>query len=362
MTDVVDVAGAPRVVESRVVGDYLVAATERLGLGSDAATVRAVAASACGARLHPVWPDGRRATTLTLSGFPLEVSVTGGRGEVVPALRYVTETATEQTEFARRAAVQLATIPDLVARLPEADSTVAELLRSFVATVYPDPAAVSRRHRFVTWAGITHRAALPRHAAYLKVYANLRVVPGAVDRLCRAWPEFAGSVSVPEGRKFVGPVAAALEVDAGGDLTHKIYLSTRYNDPAVPEELVRYLGDPIAEMLAEFARCGAEANPVRQYNLALCRAHRHGKSSVTLYLLGKRHTDVTELARALAARHHGSTDAVDALAQAAETAGAVWRYSGVGLGFSPDSGIDKLNVYGTPLWITASAAPARGER
>lgn len=352
MTDVVDVAAVPRAVESRVVGDYLVAAAERLGLGSDAAFVRAVAASACGARLHPLWPDGRRATTLTLSGFPLEVSVTGGRGEVVPALRYVTEMATDRTEFADRAATQLAAIPDLVARLPDGDAAVADLLRSFVATVYPDPAAVSRRHRFVTWTGVTHSAALPHHAAHLKVYANLRAIPGAVDRLCREWAGFTGLATVPEGQKSVGPVAAALEVEAGGALTHKIYLSTRFGDPAVPGELIRYLGDPIAELLAEYASCGVDADLVRQYNIVLCRAFRDGVESVTLYLLAKRRTDATEPARALAARHHGSTAAVDALAHAAESCRAEWFYSGMGLGFSAVGGIDKLNVYGTPLWVS----------
>lgn len=352
-------AAVPRVVESHVVGDYLVATAERLGLGSDAAVVRAVAASACGTRLHPLWPDGRRATMLTLSGFPLEVSVTGGRGEVIPALRYVTEMATDRTEFATRAAAQLASLPDLVARLPHGDAAVADLLRSFVATVYPDPEAVSRRHRFVTWTGITHRATLPCHAAHLKVYANLRAVPGAVDRLCREWPGFAGLATVPAGQKFVGPVAAALEVDAAGALTHKIYLATRYNDPAVPGELVRYLGDPAAEILAEYARCGVDTDLVRQYNIVLCRAFRDGVGSMTLYLLAKRRTDATEPVRVLAARHHGSTAAVDALADAAVSSGAEWFYSGVGLGFSPVDGIDRLNVYGTPLWFSRLAPPGR---
>ncbi|MEU7632704.1 hypothetical protein AB0C34_22370 [Nocardia sp. NPDC049220] len=49
----------------------------------------------------------------------------------------------------------------------------------------------------------------------------------------------------------------------------------------------------------------------------------------------------------------GTTHAVDALAQAAESCEATWSYSAVGLGFSPDHGVDKLNVYGTPTWSTA---------
>jgi hypothetical protein len=51
------------------------------------------------------------------------------------------------------------------------------------------------------------------------------------------------------------------------------------------------------------------------------------------------------LVRVLAARHHGTTRGVDALAVAAEAAGGPWEASVLGLGLAPGGGIGKVNVY-----------------
>ena len=51
------------------------------------------------------------------------------------------------------------------------------------------------------------------------------------------------------------------------------------------------------------------------------------------------------LVRTLAARHHGTTAAIDALADAATAAGGTWTPTVVGIGLAPGGGLGKLNVY-----------------
>ncbi|WP_454198134.1 hypothetical protein [Nocardia sp. Marseille-Q1738] len=354
MGEDVDPSAEPNSVGmTRTAGNFLVDLAERLAPSCDPAAIRAVMDRAGAGQTDARGPDGCRTSTLTTSGIPFEASVSGGGGRFSPAIRYVTETATRETRFCSRLAAQLAAIRDLVAWLPNGDETVADMLHSFVATLYPDPAKVSAQYRFATWIGVVHHAALQNHAARLKVYGNPTVVPGALDRLCSAWPGFAGLASVPEHEKLIKHASAGIEVDAHGEVNHKIYLKVRYDDVAVPMKLVRYFGDPAREVLSELARCGVDTAELHHHDLFVCRARGTGTPTFALYLGARKQYDLTWLVRELASRHHGTTDAVDALALAAESCGATWRYSIVGLGFSADNGVDKLNVYGTPTWSPA---------
>lgn len=340
-------------VITEAAGDFLVDVAERLTLRCDPAPIRAMMERACGGQLEARRPDGRRASTLTSSGIPFEVSVTGGGGKFTPALRYTTETATQETEFGSRVAAQLAAIRDLVAWLPNGDETVADMLQSFVTTLYPDPAKVPTQHRFTTWIGIVHHAAARNHAARLKVYGGPEIAPGALDRLSSVWPGYAGLASVPDHEKLIKPSFTAIEVDSHGNVNHKIYLRTRNNDIAVPMKLVRHFGDPAWEVLSELVRCGVDAAKLHRYAYFACYARGAGDPTFSLTLGPRRGgDDLTGLVYELASQHHGTTHAVDALAQAAKSSGAKWRYSAVTLGVSPDHGIDKLNVYGTPTWST----------
>ncbi|MGF6892326.1 hypothetical protein ABIA39_002669 [Nocardia sp. GAS34] len=329
-------------------GEFLVDLTERLTLRCDPATVRAMMERACGGQLDAQRPDGDRASLLTLSGIPFEVSVTGGRGKLTPVLRYTTETATQNMEISSRADAQLAAIRDLVGWLPKGDETVVDLFRSFVATLYPDPTKVPPR--IATWIGVAHDAATPRHAARLKMYCGLRV-PGALHRLCSTWPGFTEFASVAAEEKLFRPAFATIEVDAHGEVIHKLYLRARSNDVAVPMKLVRYFGDPAWEVLSELVQCGADAAELHRYGFFVSCARGSGAPVFGLDVGAGQH-DLTGLARELASRHHGTTQAVDALAQAAESCGATLQYSYVGMGFSADQGIDKLKVYGAPTWST----------
>lgn len=331
-------------------GEYLVDVAERLALGCDPASTRAMVERACGGQLDARAPDGGRASSLTLSGTPLEVSVSGGRGECTPAIRYTTENATQETRFGSRVTAQIAAIRDLVAWLPNGDETVADMLQSFVTTLYPDPAKVPALYRSATWIGIVQHTSAPHHAARLKVYGDPTIVPGALHRLCKIWPGFAELASVPDDGQFIKPAGVAIEVDAHGVVNHKIYLRARYNDVAVPMKLTRYFGDPAWEVLSELARGGVDAARFHRHDILVCCARSTDAPSFALYLGARRGTDLTGVVSELASRHHGSTHAVEALAQAAESCGASWRYAGVGLGFSADHGIDKLNVYVTPTW------------
>jgi hypothetical protein len=157
---------------------------------------------------------------------------------------------------------------------------------------------------------------------------------------------------VSDRERLLTPVGAAIEVDAKGDVNYKVYSRASYADAAVPMKLVRYFGEPAWEMISELVRCGVDATKIHQHDLFVCcaRGSGTGEPVVGLTLGSRKNPDLTRLALELADRHHGTTAAVDALAQAAESSGASWRYSAVGLGFSTDHGIDKLNVYGTPDW------------
>ncbi|WP_280268586.1 hypothetical protein [Nocardia wallacei] len=340
-------------------GDYLTDVVERLGPACDPALVRAGLERACGGQLVAHGPKGGRASGLTLSGIPFEVSAVGGQGRYAPVVRYLTEAATQATEFAARVDAQLAVIRDLVTSLPNGDETVAELFRSFIATLYPDPAKIPARVRFATWIGVVHDAAVPHHIARLKVYGSPTIVPGAWDRLAAGWPGFAGLTSVSEHDELFKYAVVAVEVDARGEVNHKVYLTSRDRDPAVPMKLVRHFGDPAWEALSELVRCGADPARLHDYDYFVCRSRSSdGAPSFALSVATRRIDDVTRIVDELAERHHGTTEAVDALAQAARSHGAQWRWSALGLGVSAEHGIDKLNVYGTPTWSDRPRATA----
>lgn len=332
--------------------DFLVASAEQLMVGSDAASIRAIMTTACGGRIDSLRPDGRRASGLTAAGVPFEVSVTGGLGECEPAIRYTTEPGTHLPTFALHLEAQLAAIRDLVrSHLPDGSDATGELLKSFVATLYPEPEKVSMRQRFATWIGVVHHSAIPGRVARLKVYGSASVAPSTLSRLRSRWPEFSELTAVPECDPLLRYTGASVEVDAYGEITHKIYMTSRYRDVGVPMKLVRHFGDPAWQILSEMVRCGVDPAELHRHKFFVCCSqHNAGSPSLALYLMAGRRTDLTTAARQLAEEHHGSTAAVDVLTQAAQTSGGQWRYSGIGLGHTADRGIDKLNVYGTPTW------------
>ncbi len=309
-------------------------------------------------------PDGSRSSGITLSGMPFEASVTGGRGHSARLLRYITETTTWEPEFAVRLQAYSAAIAEVFTWLPGGNDAVIDLLHSFVTTVYPDPAAIEPGRRLAMWLGIVHHPAEPEHIAGLKVYCSPTAAADTVDLVARRWPGFAGLHPTPRSDTLFRRAGLALEVDARGDVRYKVYLRADSRDVAVPMKLIRYFGDPAWEVLSEFTRCGVDAASLHNFDYFVCCSRRdHEDPTYTISLATRRSDDLTELVRELAARHHGTTLTVDALAHAARSCGADWRYSALGLGFSPEYGIDKLNVYGTPTWANTSESavlrPAR---
>ncbi|MBF6144996.1 hypothetical protein [Nocardia nova] len=314
--------------------------------------------------------DGIRSSGITVSGIPFEASVTGGRGRCAPLLRYITETTTWEPDFAVRLQAYLAAIAELVSWLPDGNDEVVGLLHSFVTTVYPDPAAIESGRRPAMWLGIVHHPGEPDRLAGLKVYCSPAARADAFETVSRRWPGFEGLRPIPANDDLFRNAGLAIEVDAGARLTYKVYVRARFRDIAVPMKLVRYFGDPAWEALSEFTRCGVDAAHLHDFRYFVCCARRGDEDpSYTVSLATSRSDDISALVRELAMRHHGSTRAIDAMDHAAQSCSAIWRYSALGLGFSPEHGIDKLNVYGTPTWektsdsagLTSSRRLARSE-
>lgn len=328
-------------------GDFLLELAERLALPCDPTLVRSVLGLASGGQMEERRPDGRRASRLTRSGLPFEVSVSGGRGTLTPAVRYVTETATQETVFAARVAAQLTAIDALAPRLPDTGRAPAAVLRTFIETSYPASARPPRL-RAPTWTGIVHHAEAPYHVSRLKAYARADT-PSALERLCEVFPAFAGLAAVPD-EELIVPSFAAIEVDAEDTITHKVYLRIR-RDVAAPMKLVRHFGEPAWEILSELSRSGFEPDRLYHHNFFACRARVSGTPTFTLHLTADGY-EFGDLVAGLARRHHGTTRAVTVLAGAAEACGATFHCSALGLGFSPEHGIDKLNIYGVPSWTT----------
>lgn len=337
---------------AHAVGTYLIDLLARMELPHDPISVREVLERASGGQLATKRGDGHQASTLTLSGLPFEASVTGGRGRTTRAVRYVTEPATQEPTFESRLTAQRIAVGELLRRLPSGNDEITGLFRSLVECVHPVPALVPAWYRGSTFIGVVYRETAVLPASGVKVYCGPLRSPAALERLCGQLPGFAELATIPaEGKGLLRPVLATLEVDTLGQVVYKVYLSLRPG-LAAPMKLVRSFGDPAWEILSELVACGADPTTLHQYHYFICRARGPGASSLTLNPLAVGDLDLTVPVRELATRHHGSTRAVDAMAAAAKATGAAWRYTALGLGFSADHGIDKLNVYGVPTWAT----------
>ncbi|MEU4312363.1 hypothetical protein [Nocardia sp. NPDC024068] len=311
--------------------------------------IRTVFGRACGGEPRARRPDGRRASTLTASGTPFEVSVTGGQAAFAPAIRYVTETASQETMLDTRVMAQTDAIDDLTAQLPDGGRGHRGLLRSFIETLYPRSPV---RVRSAAWTGIAHHASAPDHPARLKVYGRADT-RGRLDRLAGAFPEFAGLFSVPGDEAYLKPSFAAIEVDDRGGITHKMYLKTP-RDLAAPMKLIRHFGDTAWQVISELVDCGFDPALLYGHTFFVCCARGVEGPVTTLHLIAGRR-DITAQVRELASRHHGTTRAVDTLADCAHVSGADWRFSAVGLSAAAAGGITKLNVYGVPVWPSTGA-------
>ncbi|MFG3520022.1 hypothetical protein ACGF5S_07145 [Nocardia nova] len=335
----------------RHAGDFLIDVGKRLNLGCDSSVVRRVLERACGGELPTLGPDGRRASGLTRPGIPFEVSVTGGRGRYEPAFRYVTESGTNSARFSSRLADQRAAIRELLAGFPGGVEAEGDMFDWFITSLYPESANIPASRSFGTWTGVAHHAAVPRSPARLKVYGGLFDGSRALERLRHGRPEFDGLSVIPEGERLIRASLAAVEIDVDGAVKHKVYLRAKRGDVAVPLKLIRYFGDPAWEALSELVRCGLDPARFYEHDVLICRARDAGTTTTfALNMLAHRHDDLGDLVRELAVRHHGSTEAVDALTDAANSCGASLYFSAICLGFSAEHGIDKLNVYATPTW------------
>ncbi len=334
----------------RSAGDFLVEVAQVVAPDCDPEVIRTVMRIACGGRLTVHAPDGRRTSGLTLSGLPFEVSLTGGRGEYTPAVRYGTELVTHDRDIAARLTALSASIGDLAAWLPVADDSVVETVEAFLTAIYPNRLRRSVHEPPWAWLGMAHHTDLSQHVAALKVYGSPNAFPGALERLCRIWSGFEALAAVSKDESFFAPCFVAVEVDAQGEVTQKVYQRARARSAAVPMKLVRHFGDPAWEVLSELVRCGANPAELNERDFIVCSARRGERTTFTLSIASNRGEDLTDLVYELAARHHGTTDTVDAMARAAKASHAAFTFSVVGLGFSAECGIDKLNVYGTPTW------------
>ena len=331
------------------VGAFLEGLVPRLVPGCDAAAVRATFAVAAAGYTVPRTADGRRVSAITPSGVPFEASVTGGGGRAEPALRYVTEAATSMPFFGPRLAAQRRVLDELAAELPASAVGAAGELGCFVEVLFPDPPAVPARTRFATTFGLVHRADPPAAPAGLKVYGNLGLDPAALARLGDRWPEVAALAERVEGLPFLVPHFATAEAGAGGRLRHKLYFRTGARANAASLSVVAGRFDAsAADLLDELADCGAALSGHRRVFLC-CEVGPDGDVLLSVHLparaLGLGPEAMLALVRGLAARHHGTTAAVDALTGAAAQAGGTWTPTVVGLGLAPGGGLGKLNVY-----------------
>ncbi|PPJ19831.1 hypothetical protein C5E45_32505 [Nocardia nova] len=342
----------------RSAGDFLVDVAQRMAPNCAADALRTVLRSACAGRLNARGPDGKRASQLTSTGMPFEISLTGGRGARTPAVRYGTEIIPPGRGNSARFIAQSAAIAELAAWLPVADKSVVETVDTFLEAIYPLDLRQSARKPLWTWLGVVHHVALPDQLAGLKVYGTPNASPGAFERLCRAWPGFEGLFTLPNDEKYFAPIFVAIEIDGQGEVSQKVYLRPRSRDIALPMKLVRCFGDPAWEVLTELVECGVDAAGLHKNDFITCRARRGERTTFTLSFYPRRGENLDELASELAARHHGTLDAIDAMTHAAKATHAALTFSVLGLGFSPEFGIDKYTVYGTPAW----GLPERGMR
>lgn len=118
------------------------------------------------------------------------------------------------------------------------------------------------------------------------------------------------------------------------------------------------------DLLDELAGCGAAPTWQRPVYLC-CEEGPDGDARLSVHFparaLDLGPEAMLALARALAARHHGTTAAVDALTGAAARAGGTWTPTVVGVGLAPGGGLGKLNVYLGAGRVEAPGGP-RGAR
>jgi hypothetical protein len=155
-----------------------------------------------------------------------------------------------------------------------------------------------------------------------------------------------------DGMPFLVQHAAAAEADAVGRLSHKLYFRTASRANAASISVVaRRFDGCAADLLDELASCGAA--PVWNRTVHVCCESRpDGDARLSVHLparaLDLAPDAMLALVRALAARHHGTTAAVDALTGAAAAAGGTWSPTVVGVGLTPGGGLGKLNIYFAP--------------
>jgi hypothetical protein len=284
---------------------------------------------------------------------PFEASVTGGHGRWDPAVRYVTEAATAMPFFGPRLAAQRVALVDLVGFLPPAVRAAGDELAELPATLFPDPGAVRARTRFAVTFGVVHRPEVPGHLAGLKVYGNLTADEGGLSRLARRWPALGAAVAVVEGLPFLAPRFATVEAGADGRVGHKLYLRAARAGGAALGLLARRFGGDAGGLVDEMADAGVDLATGRRSLFVCCTSPPGGGDpALSLHLtakgLGLARPAMATLARGLAAHHHGSPDAVDALGAAASAAVGCWRTTVVGVGLPPGGGVGKVNVYVAP--------------
>ncbi|HET6952051.1 MAG TPA: hypothetical protein VFI47_16840 [Acidimicrobiales bacterium] len=341
---------------------FLAALTSHLAPGCDPDVVGAVFTRASAGYRRPRTDDGRRVSAITPSGVPFEASVTGARGRVDPAVRYVTETATAMPFFGPRLAAQREALADLAGFLPPAGREAAGELADLPATLFPDPAAVRARTRFALTVGVVHRAAVPGHLAGLKVYGNLEAGEGGLGRLARRWAAMAELASAVADLGFLVPRFATVEVDAGGRMAHKLYFRTARAGAAALAVAARRFGGDAFEVADVLHAAGVDLAAGRRSFYVCCAAPPGRDPEISFHLtakaLGLDPAAMAALARDLADRHHGATAAVDALAAAASAAGGGWCTTVIGVGLPPGGGVGKVNVYVAP---GGGPVPAAGD-
>jgi hypothetical protein len=341
--------------------------------GCDRDVVQRVFATAsagqAGARLR----DGRRASTLTPSGVPFEASVPSGPARPGTALRYVTEPGSGMPFFGPRLTAQRRALNELAGWLPAPGRAGVDDLRTLADVLFPELAVVPARTRFATFLGVVHGPEAPVGVAGLKVYGSLQATEPAagLDRLAARWPPFAelrGRVGDPS---CLAPQFAAIEVDAGGRLRHKLYVRTRAGSPSDLAALAGRCDVDIAPLADALRQVGVTDDLWRQPLIACC-AHRGdaaaGPSTELSVYVSRRAlarcpgaTTLDAVAADLVARY-GDPMALDALSDATAVAGGwdAWSYTVVGVGLARDGAPRKVNVYAAPTAGQPSAQPAAG--
>jgi hypothetical protein len=342
----------------------------------DRDVIRRVFATASAGHAGTRLRDGRRASTLTPSGVPFEASVTSGAGRPATALRYVTEPGCGMPFFGLRLAAQRRALDELAGWLPEPGRAGVDELRTLADVLFPELAAVPARTRFAIFLGIVHGPEVPAGMAGLKVYGSLQATEpvAALDRLATRWQPFAELRGRMGDLSCLAPQFAAIEVDAGGRLRHKLYVRTRAGSPSDLAALAARC-DVDAAPLVDALRQAGVTDDVWQRPLIACCAHRDAaagpSTELSIYVSHRALArgpgvagtpTIDALAADLAARY-GDPMALDALSDAMTAAGGrdAWSFTVVGVGLAPDGTPRKVNVYAAPTARQPTAQPAVGE-